>query len=111
MAAVKSILKLTKQGDGLSIKPKVEILASQVEPLRDALQAAIADVKGAIQLDLEGITQIDSMGVTLVLGLFKSAQSTGRAFEVIGVDPNLMRVFRLFSLTKFFPVQEAGRHE
>ncbi len=107
MAAVKSPLKLTKLPDGLRIHPKAELVASQVEALRDALQAAIQGVKGRIELDLEGITQIDSMGVTLILGLYKSAQNLGLSFGVTGVDRNLARVFRLFSLTKFFPVEEA----
>ena len=111
MAAAKSPLKITKQPDGVRIHPKAELVASQVESLRDALQAAIQGVKGKVTLDLDGVTQIDSMGVTLILGLYKSAQNQGLQFGVVGVDRNLARVFRLFSLTKFFPVEEAASHE
>lgn len=111
MAASKSLLKVSKLPDGVSIHPKAELVASQVEPLRDSLQAALAGVKGKVVLDLDGITQIDSMGVTLILGLYKSAQNQGHSFSVVGVDRNLVRVFRLFSLTKFFPVEEAVAHE
>ncbi len=111
MAAAKSPIKTTKHADGLRIHPKAELVASQVEPLRDAFQAALQGVKGKVILDLDGITQIDSMGVTLILGLYKSTQNLGVEFGVVGVDRNLARVFRLFSLTKFFPVEEAVSHE
>lgn len=111
MAANKSPLKISKLADGISIHPKAELVASQVETLRDALQTALQGVKGRVVLDLDGITQIDSMGVTLILGLYKSAQNQGLGFAVTGVDRNLMRVFRLFSLTKFFPVEEGVVHE
>lgn len=111
MPAAKSLLKLTKSPEGIRIRPKVDLVASQVGALREALQASLEGLKGKLVLDLEGITQIDSMGVTLVLGLFKSAQQQGLTFGVVGVDRNLIRVFRLFSLTKFFPVEEAAGHE
>lgn len=105
------LLKITKVEGGLHIHPSVDLVASKVEGLRDGLQSALDGVSGRVTLSLEGVTQIDSLGVTLVLGLFKSCQKQGLAFEVVDVDRNLVRVFRLFNLTKFFPVREAGSHE
>ena len=58
-------------------------------------------------IPLEDVEQIDSLGITLVLGLFKSCQKSGIKFSIQGVNPDIMRVFKLFNLPKFFPVIEA----
>jgi anti-anti-sigma factor len=60
-----------------------------------------------VVLDLSAVEQIDSLGITLVLGLFKSCQKGGAAFSVEGVSADLMRVFKLFNLTVYFPVTQA----
>lgn len=111
MATVKTLIKVTRFEGGIRIHPTADLIASKVEALRDAFHHALAGAKGTVNLDLKGIEQIDSLGVTLVLGLFKSCQKEGLGFEVTEVDRNLVRVFRLFNLTKFFPVREAGSHE
>jgi anti-anti-sigma factor len=111
MATSTSILKITPVEGGVHLHPSVDLIASKVEALREGFQGALEGVSGRVTLSLEGITQIDSLGVTLVLGLFKSCQKLDLAFEVVDVDRNLVRVFRLFNLTKFFAVKEGPAHE
>jgi anti-anti-sigma factor len=105
--AVKGTTIKAQVTDGvLRLNPKGDIVASTVEGLREALLKAIAEAKGAVVLDLSSTRQIDSLGITLVLGLFKSCQQKSMGFSIEGVNPDILRVFRLFNLTKFFPVKE-----
>lgn len=107
MTSVKSQLSAKKQGEVLHLAPKSDLVASTVEGHRASLSKAIEDAKGAVVLDLSSVDQVDSLGITLVLGLFKSCQKAEITFSIEGVKPDIMRVFRLFNLTKFFSVTEA----
>jgi anti-anti-sigma factor len=108
MAAKASPIK-TQVSDGtLRLNPKGDIVASTVESLRDALLTALEEATGPVVLDLASTKQIDSLGITLVLGLFKTCQKKQLGFAIEGVSPDILRVFRLFNLTKFFPVKEAS---
>jgi len=96
-----------KLGDGLHLKPKGNLVASTVEAHRAAMTKALEDADALVVLDLTSVDQIDSLGITLVLGLFKSCQKAGNTFQVEGVKPDIMRVFKLFNLPKFFSITEA----
>lgn len=110
MAAKPSALKVQKSEGAVRLSPKGDLLASTVEALRDGMLKAVEEAQGAVVLDLSSARQIDSLGITLVLGLFKSCQKKGVAFSIEGANPDLLRVFRLFNLTRFFPIVEAA-HE
>ena len=71
------------------------------------MMKALEARQAGVVLDLAAVEQIDSLGITLVLGLFKTCQKAGTPFSIEGVKPDLMRVFRLFNLPKFFPILEA----
>ena len=71
------------------------------------MMKALASAEESVVLDLSSVGQVDSLGITLVLGLFKSCQKTGAAFSVEGVRPDILRVFKLFNLNRFFSVKEA----
>lgn len=83
-----------------------DLVASTVEQERSALLSRVETLTGPVIFDLSRVKEIDSLGITLVLGLFKSCQKLGLPFSVEGVSPEIMRVFRLFSLPKVFPVKE-----
>jgi anti-anti-sigma factor len=108
MAAKSNLIKAQIPEGGLRLNPKCELVASTVEALRDGLLKALGEAKGPVILDLSYTKQIDSLGITLVLGLFKTCQQKGLGFSVEGVSADILRVFRLFNLTKFFLVKEAS---
>jgi anti-anti-sigma factor len=110
MATKTSVLKVQRSGHSVRLSPKGDLVASSVEALRDGMAKAIQEAEGPVVLDLGTARQIDSLGITLTLGLFKSCQKKGLAFSIEGVSPDLLRVFRLFNLTRFFPIMEAA-HE
>ena len=107
MATEKSPLVSKKKDDTLRLVPKGDLVASTVEAHRLSMMKALESAGDKVLLDLSSVEVIDSLGITLVLGLFKSSQKSGAAFRIEGVKPDIMRVFRLFNLTKFFPIVEA----
>ena len=82
------------------------LVASTVEERRKAAMAALAGACSEAILDLTESDVVDSLGITLILGLFKTCQQRHIPFRVVGANPDLMRVFKLFSLPKLFPIQE-----
>lgn len=108
MAAKGTTIKAQVSDGCLRLNPRGDIVASSVESLRDTLLKALETARDPVVLDLSSTKQIDSLGITLVLGLFKSCQKQNLPFSIEGVSSDLLRVFRLFNLTKFFPVKEAG---
>jgi anti-anti-sigma factor len=106
MTPSKSPLPANPNEQALRLKPKVDLVASTVEAQRETMMKALEAGPRAVVLDLEGVEQLDSLGITLVLGLFKTCQKAGTPFSIEGVKPDIMRVFRLFNLPKFFPILE-----
>ncbi len=107
MTTGKSPLLAKKQGAALRLTPKGDLVASTVEDQRASMMKALETAGDKVVLDLSAVEYIDSLGITLVLGLFKSCQKSGAAFSIEAVKPDILRVFKLFNLTKFFPVAEA----
>jgi len=107
MPTSKPPLATALKGEVLRLKPKVDLVASTVEVQRASMMKAMDSRQGAVVLDLAAVEQIDSLGITLVLGLFKTCQKSGIPFSIDGVKPDIMRVFRLFNLPKFFTILEA----
>ena len=108
MTTVNPTLKAGTGSKVLRLQPSVDLVASTVEAQRSAMMKALETRPGApVVLDLGSVEELDSLGITLVLGLFKTCQKAGAAFSLEAVKPDLMRVFRLFNLPKFFPIAEA----
>jgi len=84
------------------------LVASTVEDCRrealEALQNLPSPCTGAT-LDLSGAEVADSLGITLILGLYKTCKDMQLHFQVVGANPDLLRVFRLFSLSRLFPIE------
>jgi anti-anti-sigma factor len=93
----------TSEG-ALRIEATGNLVASSVEGQREFLLKTLEEPAGKVVLDLALTDQVDSLGITLILGLFKTCQKSKIEFQVDGVSPSIMRVFRLFSLPKLFPV-------
>ncbi len=111
MPAVKNTIKIKSQDGRVEMSPGGDLVASSVETLRSGMEKALKDAKSEVVLDLSSTQQIDSLGITLVLGLFKECQKAGIAFSIRGASRDLMRVFRLFNLGKFFPILEQENPE
>lgn len=97
-----------KPADGLRLKPGRDLVASTVEAERESWMKALEGSPKKVVLDLTGVAQIDSLGITLILGTYKSCKKLGIPFSVEEAAPDLVRVFKLFSIPKLFPVLEAA---
>jgi anti-sigma B factor antagonist len=82
------------------------LVASTVETRRKAALEGLEQPATAVVLDLSDAEVVDSLGITLILGLFKTCQQKKLPFSIEGASPDLMRVFKLFSLPRLFPIQE-----
>jgi anti-anti-sigma factor len=109
MTTAKPALKAEKMEGGVRLHPKGDIVASTVEAIKRSLLRAIEEADGLVTLDMALVKVVDSLGITLVLGLFKTCKAKELGFEVVNLNPDIHRVFKLFNLTKFFPVAEAPR--
>ena len=94
------------ENGSLRIAAGGNLVASTVEDRRKAAMEALAAPCAEAVLDLSEAEVVDSLGITLILGLFKTCQQRKIPFRVEGANPDLMRVFKLFSLPKLFPIQE-----
>lgn len=103
----KSPVLADRAGELLRLSPRTDLVASTVEGHRASMMKALAGAEASVVLDLSSVNQVDSLGITLVLGLFKSSQKAGAAFSVEGVGPDILRVFKLFNLNRFFSIKEA----
>jgi len=93
--------------DVLTLAPEGDLVASTVDRQREAMIGVLESAGGNVVLDLSSVEVIDSLGITLILGLFKSCQKRGVAFSIVGISADIMRVFNLFKLARFFPIREA----
>jgi anti-sigma B factor antagonist len=91
---------------GLTIASNGNLVASTVEALRKVVQEALTAPCTSVSLDLRSAEVVDSLGITLILGLFKTCQQKKIPFQVEGVSPDLLRVFKLFSLPRLFTILE-----
>jgi anti-sigma B factor antagonist len=97
-----------------------ELDASNTEPLRSALAAAIdtsaADATGPIILDLTGLSFIDSEGLGTLISGQKRARERGCRLCIVVSHPRIRRVFQLIGLTQVLNTYQtleaaiAGRH-
>ena len=90
----------------LRIPSNGNLVASTVDARRKAALEALAAPCSEVVLDLASAEVVDSLGITLILGLFKTCQQKKLPFRVEGASPDLMRVFKLFSLPRLFTVLE-----
>jgi anti-sigma B factor antagonist len=81
-------------------------VASTVDALRKSAMEALVPPCTEVILDLSSAEVVDSLGITLILGLFKTCQQKKIPFQVHGASPDLMRVFKLFSLPRLFTILE-----
>lgn len=111
MPAPKARSHSSKSADVLRLKPGRDLVASTVEAVRGSCMKALETPPKKVVLDLTGVSQIDSLGITLILGIYKTCKKLDVPFSVEEAVPDLVRVFKLFSIPKLFPVMEASSHE
>lgn len=99
-------MKIDRNNTTLRIAPESDLIASQVEALRDDVLASLKQEAelDQIVLDATGIDVIDSLGVNLIIGIFRESESRSISFEVINASEKFKRVSDFFQFENFFNV-------
>ncbi|MFE4860716.1 STAS domain-containing protein [Streptomyces sp. NPDC056670] len=58
-----------------------------------------------VLIDLSGLTYCDSTGITVLIGADRRARAAGAPLSLVGVNPDLMHVFRIIGLDQLFNFQ------
>jgi anti-anti-sigma factor len=99
------MIKTTVEGSELHLSPVSDLVAGSAAAQREEMLAALNEPAEAVVLDLSAVGQVDSLGISLIVGLFKTCEAKGLTFSVVGINENIMRVFKLFKLPQFFSVK------
>lgn len=95
-----SDLYLEAEGDLLA-----ETVLLESKRFRECLDA---HPDGDVVLDLRKSETSDSSGVNLVVGVYKECLKRRRSFRVEGVQPNVLRLFRLLTLDRIIEMRPAA---
>jgi ABC-type transporter Mla MlaB component len=97
--------------DTLFLTPKTDLVASQIERLRDLIWKALKENPNATRTVLKAnhIETVDSLGVNLIIGTFRQLESESKIFEITGAGEKFLKVAGFFQFPTLFKV--TGKEE
>ena len=102
-------MNVRKEGTSLILIPESDLIASNIEELRDYFIEQLRQHSefDHVRLDARGIDSVDSLGVNLIVGLYREVMSKSATIEVVGAGENFMKVANFFRLPSLFPIKPA----
>jgi anti-sigma B factor antagonist len=98
---------LESKGEGQSLLSVSGELDYNTAPqLRAELDAVSLHPGGILIIDLSGLTYCDSTGISVMVGAQQRAKAAGTALALAGVNPDIIRIFRVISLHQVFSFYE-----
>ena len=89
----------TAQGRKLRIAVDGEVDVSNAEELRAQIDAGPADeTTQQIEVEMTKVSYIDSTGIGVLVGSAHKAQDSGRVFQVLNPQPNVLRILGLLGV-------------
>ena len=89
----------TEKGRKLHIAFDGEVDVSNAEELRAQIDAGLADeTTQQIEVDMAQVSYIDSTGIGVLVGSAHKAQDSGRVFQVLNPQPNVLRILGLLGV-------------
>ncbi len=103
-------MKVNVEGNTLFLIPGTDLIASNVETLRDRMLGELKNNPDTekIVLDAEGIEIVDSLGLNLVIGLYRQVNNESKTFEIVHVGDKFMKVANFFRFPSLFEVKKKG---
>lgn len=98
---------ITRNGDQVTIKPGVDVIASMAEDFKNELLAAINDSKDDFFIDLDGVEMVDSVGIGVIIAAHNTLDQANRTLKVINVIKDVYGLFTTMRLNRRFTVEEA----
>ncbi len=99
--------EILKNGDQITIKPNVDVVASMAKKLKDELNAQVQESPKDLILDLSEVKMIDSVGIGVIIATHNTLNKTGGKLKVVNVGKDIYGLFTTMRLDRHFTVESA----
>ncbi|SLM30076.1 hypothetical protein MTBBW1_2100015 [Desulfamplus magnetovallimortis] len=99
-------MRINRDNNTLFLIPDTNLVASQIEQLRDFFLEALTghpDVSTVI-LQVDGIDTVDSLGVNLIIGIYRQVTSESKLFKITGAGNKFLKVAAFFHFSALFSI-------
>jgi anti-anti-sigma factor len=103
---METMMQTEQRNDVLVIRPKQDIVASQLDDFRKQLQSLIDDGRVNLAIDLADVGIIDSKGLAAFMMCHKSVSARGGHLTVLTTNENFKHLFHVMRLDEQFTVAE-----
>jgi len=99
-------MKTYKENDVFYLVPETDLVASQMEEIRDYFMTALRENPDVNQVTLnaQGIEIVDSLGVNLIIGLYRHVSTESKKFQIINAGEKFMKVANFFRFSTLFDI-------
>jgi anti-sigma B factor antagonist len=80
------------------------------QDLTRAVEETTFTPEAPVVIDLTGLTYCDSTGITVLVAAYNRAKQAGAQLVLVGLNADLMRVFRIVGLDQLFTFQPTVEH-
>ncbi len=94
------------QKETLFLMPKTNLVASQIEKLRDSfLEELKANPNvSKVVFKADEIETVDSLGVNLIIGIYRQVKAESKIFEITGAGEAFLKVANFFQFQALFKI-------
>ncbi|MEA1967998.1 MAG: Hpt domain-containing protein [Thermodesulfobacteriota bacterium] len=94
------------QKDTLFLESKTDLVASQIEKLRDSFLKKLKANPNVskVVFKADHIETVDSLGVNLIIGIYRQVNSESKTFEITGAGEKFLKVANFFQLPALFNI-------
>jgi anti-sigma B factor antagonist len=103
---IKSTYNEKEQRHDVTLTGEVDIFNSA--DLKKTLTELLKQHDGNLYLHCEKLDYIDSTALGALVAVMKTVKSNNREMHLVGVKPNLMKLFRITNLDTVFIMDEGG---
>jgi len=98
---------LNPEKDTLFLMPTTDLVASQIEALRDSFLKKLRANPGVLKVILKAdlIETVDSLGVNLIIGIYRQVMSESKTFEITGAGEKFLKVANFFRFPSLFKIK------
>jgi anti-anti-sigma factor len=93
------------------LKPDGDITVSTVNELRDMIFKQLEKKKINMSIDFSNINLIDSVGLGVLISCYKSLEEFHGKLSLISINDELLQLFALLNLDKYFSISGKSSEE
>lgn len=107
----KAAMKIYKKDKTVYIVPNCDLVASNVEKIRDSVLMKLKKESSIehLVLNVNGIEVVDSLGVNLIIGIYREAASQSMDFQVTNANEKFQKISGFFKFEDFFKVSSGSK--